>query len=529
VLARWGGMGHHRYQVGFSGDVAALTWSNLAYQPYFSATAANVLFPSWSHDIEGPANDLEMYTRWLQVGSFSGTMRSHERGMSAGGCANGGKNNPYGTWGPETGECAIIAPWAVGPQFVEANRRALQMRERLLPYIYTSHRSLFDNGVGIVQPLYYHYPALDGAYRMNASDNAQYFFGNDIMVAPVTAPAGMQGGEINITARKQVWMPPGTWFDALTGTVTTVSNPAGEVVTRGYTLGEVPMWYKAGSVIPYLPLESMKSLTGLAVKQYTFLGFRLIPGASGGSALSSSTAVYEDDGGNTDYLDGTSHVWTTCNATTSGAGETTVTIKSEGSYSKFPATRSYQLRIPNGAPPSSVSVTIGAPAAAAAGNDASAIPFARFGAVASSRTVPPSHQWYYSFAEDQGLGPVIDVVNVPTSAVVTVKITTSVAAAAVMAKVASAGLYGTLIRAVYAHGNMDVDRSNPDSNSPGPAYLSQLSSVGVGLESMADPAKDPTVFTATVGSVHALLANATAELQKSKSARVPYTLDLLNF
>lgn len=36
VLARWGGLGAHRYQVGFSGDVAALTWSNLAYQPYFS-------------------------------------------------------------------------------------------------------------------------------------------------------------------------------------------------------------------------------------------------------------------------------------------------------------------------------------------------------------------------------------------------------------------------------------------------------------------------------------------------------------
>ena len=32
VLARWGGMGHHRYQVGFSGDVAGLTWDNLAYQ-----------------------------------------------------------------------------------------------------------------------------------------------------------------------------------------------------------------------------------------------------------------------------------------------------------------------------------------------------------------------------------------------------------------------------------------------------------------------------------------------------------------
>ena len=36
MLARWGGLGMHRYQVGFSGDVHELTWSNLAYQPYFS-------------------------------------------------------------------------------------------------------------------------------------------------------------------------------------------------------------------------------------------------------------------------------------------------------------------------------------------------------------------------------------------------------------------------------------------------------------------------------------------------------------
>jgi alpha-glucosidase (family GH31 glycosyl hydrolase) len=40
VLARFGGLGAHRYQVGFSGDVAMLTWENMAYQPYFTATAA---------------------------------------------------------------------------------------------------------------------------------------------------------------------------------------------------------------------------------------------------------------------------------------------------------------------------------------------------------------------------------------------------------------------------------------------------------------------------------------------------------
>ena len=83
VLARWGGLGNHRYQVGFSGDVAGLTWSNLAFQPYFSLTAANVLYSWWSHDIEGPSDDVELFVRWIQWGSVSGVMRMHDRGMIA--------------------------------------------------------------------------------------------------------------------------------------------------------------------------------------------------------------------------------------------------------------------------------------------------------------------------------------------------------------------------------------------------------------------------------------------------------------
>lgn len=89
VLARWGGLGNHRYQVGFSGDVADVTWQNLAFQPYFSMTATNVGYGFWSHDIVGPANDHELHTRWVQWGAFSGVFRTHDRGMSAGGCADG--------------------------------------------------------------------------------------------------------------------------------------------------------------------------------------------------------------------------------------------------------------------------------------------------------------------------------------------------------------------------------------------------------------------------------------------------------
>eukprot|EP00966_Prymnesium_polylepis_P293596 6780818-Prymnesium_polylepis.1 len=128
TFARWGGLGQHRYQHGFSGDVRALTWANLAYQACalqrwmfepcargnfapcnalarrrvqcthplassdppchadFSATASNVGFGFWSHDVEGPGNDHEMYARWLQLASYSGILRMHDRGMSAGSC-----------------------------------------------------------------------------------------------------------------------------------------------------------------------------------------------------------------------------------------------------------------------------------------------------------------------------------------------------------------------------------------------------------------------------------------------------------
>ena len=67
----------------------------------------------------------------------------------------------------------------------------------------------------------------------------------------------------------------------------------------------------------------------------------------------------------------------------------------------------------------------------------------------AARRAPHDSQWYYSFEEDEGLGPVIDIVNVPTAEAVTVTIETEASAATSAAM--DGGLYGTLIRAVYAH------------------------------------------------------------------------------
>jgi alpha-glucosidase len=200
VLARWGGLGGHRYQVGFSGDVKQLTWSNLAYQPYFSVTAANVAHGFWSHDIEGPADDMEMYTRWIQAGAFSGVMRSHDRGMSAGECDDA-----------QPSTCSVVQPWKVPPAFLPANVAALQAREELLPYIYTQARAAFDTGVGLIIPMYYDHPEFEEAYLTDANGTfSQYMFGPSILVAPiVTQGSAFLGG--GILTSKTVWLPPGSW------------------------------------------------------------------------------------------------------------------------------------------------------------------------------------------------------------------------------------------------------------------------------------------------------------------------------
>jgi hypothetical protein len=68
-----------------------------------------------------------------QVGAFSGVMRSHDRGMSGGGCANSYNAVTAPGWGSPVGDCSIVQPWAVGPTVFTAIRAALQARERLLP------------------------------------------------------------------------------------------------------------------------------------------------------------------------------------------------------------------------------------------------------------------------------------------------------------------------------------------------------------------------------------------------------------
>ncbi|MEL6539007.1 MAG: TIM-barrel domain-containing protein, partial [Bacteroidota bacterium] len=87
LFHRWGGLGNHRYQIGFSGD-DKIHWESLRYQTYFTPTASNVGYGYWSHDIGGHAasewsQDPELYLRWLQFGVFSPILRTHSAKMSS--------------------------------------------------------------------------------------------------------------------------------------------------------------------------------------------------------------------------------------------------------------------------------------------------------------------------------------------------------------------------------------------------------------------------------------------------------------
>ncbi|MDE7396810.1 MAG: alpha-xylosidase, partial [Muribaculum sp.] len=165
---RWGGLGNHRYQIGFSGDTFT-TWETLDYQPYFNNTASNVLYGYWSHDIGGhlPTDgdfkmDPEMYIRWLQYGAFSPILRVHS-----------------------TKDTRLKKePWNYEPRYAEIMRNTIRNRYDMAPYIYTMGRKTHETGLSICRPMYYDYPEAAEAYDMKN----EYMFGDQMLVLPITAP-----------------------------------------------------------------------------------------------------------------------------------------------------------------------------------------------------------------------------------------------------------------------------------------------------------------------------------------------------
>ena len=306
---RWGGLGNHRYQIGFSGD-ATISWESLEFQPYFTATASNVLYGYWSHDIGGHLGDTidpEMYTRWLQYGGFSPVMRTHS---SKSGALN-------------------KEPWVFTSEYTDVIRQTVRQRYEMAPYIYTMARKGYDEGIALCRPMYYDYPESPEAY----SFRSQYMFGDDMLIAPVTRAA------VDGFAEVDVWLPEGRWYELHTGTVL----EGGAVVKRHFALDEYGVYVKAGSVLPFYG-DQVQNLNGNAEDVY----ITVFPEGDG------CFRMYEDAGNDKNYA--SEYAFTTVSNSWDGAAQTIRIAPREGSYEGMPSERRFKVKVLASAAPVEVEV-----------------------------------------------------------------------------------------------------------------------------------------------------------------------------
>jgi hypothetical protein len=309
LFHRWGGLGNHRYEIGFSGDVISV-WESLQFQPYFTATASNVGFGYWSHDIGGHMPGTitpELYTRWIQWGAFSPILRTHTT------------KNP----GSER------RIWAYPTDYFLTMRDAVRLRYSLIPYIYTMAREAYESGEAICRPMYYDNPDASEAYEFTG----QYMFGDRMMVAPVTSPID----SATMLAAVKLWLPPGEWIEWFTGA--RLSGPA--VLERHYGLDEIPVFIKAGSIIPMQPVNTGEKLVDPLI-------LTVIPGPE------SEFLLYEDAGNSVGYMKG-EYARTSIRTLSAGSGR--ISLRIDPVAGDFPGrlkSRKYEVRIPGVLPPSAV-------------------------------------------------------------------------------------------------------------------------------------------------------------------------------
>ena len=260
TFSRYAGPGSHRYPVGFSGDTH-VTWESLDFQPYFTNTASNIGYGWWSHDIGGhmmgEKND-EMAGRWLQYGVFSPINRLHST-----------KNEFNGK-----------EPWRYKKEVHEMMNEFLRLRHRLIPYLYTLNYRAYSEDIPMIEPVYYHYPEEPAAYEMKNP----YFFGENLLVAPITTPriAG-----INM-AKVTAWIPDGIWHDIFTG----MTYRGGHRMELYRDINSIPVLAKAGAILPLTDEISCKQ----ALENPTSFTLKMYAGDNGSLTLcedDNETCAYE--------------------------------------------------------------------------------------------------------------------------------------------------------------------------------------------------------------------------------------------
>jgi alpha-glucosidase/alpha-D-xyloside xylohydrolase len=283
ALHRNGYAGMQRYaSFLWSGDVYS-TWETLKTQVAIAINTGLSGMPYWGTDIGGfvptPEFTAELYLRWFQFGAFCPLFRSHGRAWKL--------RLPWqwNTGDPGPAEIRSYSGAAIpdsdqlhDPQVEAICRKYLELRYRMMPYLYSTVRECTISGLPIMRALWLHFA--DDPEAVARGD--EYLWGKNLLVAPVTEKGARE---------RQLYLPRGDWYDFWTG----ARLEGGRGTSRPVDLETIPLYVRAGAILPEGP-----------TKQFTSdnvegpLSVRIYPGAN------ASFLLYEDDGITFNYRSGQS-------------------------------------------------------------------------------------------------------------------------------------------------------------------------------------------------------------------------------
>jgi alpha-glucosidase len=307
ILSRSGFAGIQRYAANWMGDNLSRwdhLWVSITMGSGFGVSGQ----PFVGADIGGfaGASNAELFLRWMQYGTLTPFCRNHS----------------------EIGNIDQYA-WAFGSVVQTMARAAIELRYRLLPYIYTAFWRASETGEPVQRPLVFDYQ-YDGVVR-DLDD--QYLFGKDLLVAPVLEPG---------VTHRQVYLPAGEWYDWHTDELV-----GGErFLVAATPMDRIPIFARAGAVIPMWP-EAPQSTAGYHPETVELHLF--VPQVDG----TYTSALAEDDGLTFGARDGACYR-TTFTVTRTGS-QLTLAGSTEGDGYPEHARQTFLLKV-HGASPNAIRV-----------------------------------------------------------------------------------------------------------------------------------------------------------------------------
>ncbi|MFD9458756.1 TIM-barrel domain-containing protein [Streptomyces sp. NPDC059985] len=238
----------------------------------------------------------------------------------------------WGATGPSAGY-QDKQPWRFAEPYLSINRKYLQLKMRLMPYLYTMSRVAHESGVPSTRALVLEYP--DDPVARGNSTSGQFMAGDSFLVAPVVSDTSVRDG---------IYLPAGTWTDYWSG-----RTYAGPGWLNGYRapLDTLPLFVKGGAVVPMWP-----RMNHTGEKPVSTLTYDIHPRGS------STFSLYEDDGLTRAHESGAfARQRVDVTAPTSGSGTVTVSVgATTGDYTGKPASRGYEFSLHVASAPTSLTV-----------------------------------------------------------------------------------------------------------------------------------------------------------------------------